>query len=306
MKARGDPLTSLGIALLMAFITLGCGLIGTSPPTKKPTETPTPTARIGEATATPTTTPIPSEPKETSVKVYPKKPTDFPTMTATVEPTESPTRQPTKAQDKQVSPEYDIYVGLILSGDCSPYTNSGGFLSLSFDSAFHNVRFQSPESSGLPMGGFYQGGVIPLLNISGEGEVDRYAFCPAYDGDQEVGCEISEGPKPFEPRLAVVIEEEALPVAPLDPEASELDYGPGLMVSFSIGSAKGGGPIMVWDCDTFYRGAMGGAIAPRGVMYFYLPWGRLMQGEEYALEYPHEEAGEKGMWTLRIVPSKGD
>ena len=31
-----------------------------------------------------------------------------------------------------------------------------------------------------------------------------------------------------------------------------------------------------------------------------------MQGEEYALEYPHEEAGEKRMWTLRIVPSEGD
>jgi len=319
MNAR-STFTFLRILFLTVYAISGCNPSSTSTPVKEPTETPSVVAIVEEPMETPTIVAITGGPTETPTTVaIVEKPPNTPTATAiteeptetptplviAVDPTTAPTERPTEVRNEGISPAYNIYVGLTLTGICGPYTNSGGFSSFSFDSVFHNVRFQAPstEAMGLPIGGFYQrGGMIPLLTIRGEGEVDVYAFCPAYDGDKEVTCGISDGPKPFEPSLGIAPDTDALPLEPLVPDASDLDRGPALILSFSIGSATGGGPVMVWDCDDFHRGALGGALQPMST-YFYLPWRRLMHGEDYAVEYPYEEEGERGTWTLRLVPA---
>jgi hypothetical protein len=63
---------------------------------------------------------------------------------------------------------------------------------------------------------------------------------------------------------------------------------------------------MMWDCGDFYRGALGGALQPMGA-YFYLPWSRVMGGEDYTVEASSvDEWGGRSVWTLRFVPAGDD
>jgi hypothetical protein len=200
-----------------------------------------------------------------------------------------------------VSPAYDIYVGLTLTGPpCGGYTNSGWLSHLSFDSAFRGVRFRSPDAGlpGISMGGFFQDGSSGALMVEGEGEVSGYDLCPAYDGDVKRACQVTEGPKPFETRLVI----EALDaLVPVGPEPDELDSGLGLTLAYSTGSAVGGGRVMWWDCEGFFSGGFGGAFGGLDAS-FSLTWARVMQGEDYSVEFSAATDWGEGQWTLRLVP----
>jgi hypothetical protein len=69
---------------------------------------------------------------------------------------------------------YDIYVGANVQGTCGPTTNSGGFSSLTFDSAIRGIRFSPPTETGLPgpAGGISQQGGVPI-GVPGMGLLAR-------------------------------------------------------------------------------------------------------------------------------------
>jgi hypothetical protein len=269
--------------LLLSTYGAGCGSGGTAGPA---------------LTATPTSTAVPEEPPQGVP----------PTATAEEPPEDEEGERGTGERvspAEGVSPAYDIYVGLALTGPpCSGYTNSGWLSHLSFDSVFRGVRFRSPDAGlpGITMGGFYQGGSFGAMMVEGEGEVSGYDLCPAYDGDVERACQVNEGPHPFETRLVIEAQDVLVPVGP---EPDELDAGLGLTLAYSTGSAVGGGKVMWWDCEDFFSGGFGGAFGGLDAS-FSLTWARVMQGEDYSVEFSADTDWGEGQWTLRLVPVGGE
>lgn len=202
---------------------------------------------------------------------------------------------------------YDIYVGANVQGTCGPTTNSGGFSSLTFDSAIRGIRFSPPSETGLPgpAGGISQQGGVPIgvpgMGLLGEGGLGAFTFCPMYEGDEAHPCTVTQGPSPFEPSLSMAFGEGGIPVEPLVGTPGPSGGGEAVLM-YSIGSTSDLSPIMVWDCE-MGTGALGGALQPVQIV-FSTSWDRLMLGEEFSLEARYEDEGERWHWTMRLVPSQ--
>jgi hypothetical protein len=206
--------------------------------------------------------------------------------------------------DASSSPAYDIYVGANVSGNCGPTTNSGGFASLTFDSAIRGIHFTAPSEHGLlgPFGGISQGGMpigVPGVGLLGEGELGAFVFCPMYEGDEAHPCTVTEGPLPFEPSLSLGVSEGGVPVVPLVGTPGPLGGGEALLI-YSIGAAADLSPIMIWDCE-MGTGALGGSLEPVQIA-FSTSWDQLMLGEEFSIDAISGDEGETWEWTIRLVP----
>ncbi len=204
------------------------------------------------------------------------------------------------------SPAYDIYVGANATGNCGPFTNSGGFASLTFDSVVRGVRFTPPSEEGLPgpYGGISQEGALPIpvpgMGLLGEGELGAFTFCPMYEGPDMVHpCTVTAGPSPFEPSLSIGFGEGGVPVVPLAGTPVPSGGGEAVLV-YSIGATSDLSPIMTWEC-VMGIGALGGSLQPVQVA-FSTSWDRLMLGEEFSLGAIQEDEGETWEWTIRFVP----
>lgn len=204
------------------------------------------------------------------------------------------------------SPAYDIYVGANVTGNCGPFTNSGGFAALTFDSVFRGIRF-SPPSDANPMGPYggilQEGGVaIPVVGMGllGAGELGAFSFCPMYEPEAHT-CTVTEGPSPFEPSLKIVPGETGIPVVPLVGTPVPGGGGEAILI-YSIGAASGLSPIMMWDCEIGI-GALGGSLNPVQLA-FSTSWDRLMLGEEFDLGAISGDEGQNWAWTIRFVPVK--
>jgi len=206
----------------------------------------------------------------------------------------------------EVSPPYDIYVGATVTGNCGPYTNSGGFAALTFDSAFHGMRFSPPsdDSPWGPYGGISQGGgvAIPVVGVGllGEGQLGAFTFCPMYEPEAHA-CSVTAGPLPFEPSLRLVPSESGVPVAPIAGTPVPAGGGEAVLV-YSIGAARDLSPILTWDCE-IGTGALGSSLNPVQVT-FSVSWESLMLGEEFSLGAISGDEGETWEWTIRFVPAE--
>ncbi|HUT17903.1 MAG TPA: hypothetical protein VM366_01990 [Anaerolineae bacterium] len=290
--------------LLLLFAGTACGLgspIATTPTATRPPEAVPPTS-----TPTATLLPGPQDVPTTQVEP-PSTPTGQAELSST--PTPQPSAQPTTAagpaspfSQLQLSPPFDVYVGLIQQGFCGPMTNSGWFESLSFDTVFHDVRFTPPsEQLFWPNGAFVSTEiVIPLMNTLGEGSIDAFTLCPMYDPGARP-CSVTRGPLPFEPVLEIVQDPDAaFPVVPLMPGTPVPEPGSVVLLLFSIGSTTELGTILEWQSHVG-SGALGGSLQPMQFP-FEVPWDKIMAGEDLTIEVPYEEEGERMQWTLRLIP----
>ena len=209
------------------------------------------------------------------------------------------------------SPPYDIYVGANVTGNCGPFTNSGGFASLTFDSVIPGVRFSLPSEEGLPgpYGGITQEAALPIsvpgMGLLGEGELGAFTFCPEYEAPDRIHtCRVTSGPSPFEPSLSLGVSEGSVPVVPLvsTPGTPAAGGGEGALLVYSIGSTSDMSPIMTWDCGVG-GSALGGALEPVQVT-FSASWDQLMLGEEFSLDAIGEDEAETWEWTIRFVPAE--
>lgn len=209
--------------------------------------------------------------------------------------------------DFPTSPPYDIYVGANVTGNCGGFTNSGGFASLTFDSAIRGIRFSPPSETDLPgpFGGIFQEGGAPIpvpgMGLLGEGELGAFTFCPMYEGQEAHPCTVTAGPSPFEPSLRVGFSEGDIPVEPLVGTPAPSGGGEAVLI-YSIGATSDLSPIMTWDCE-MGTGALGGSLQPVEVS-FSTSWDRLMLGEEFSLEVTQEDEGGTWEWTIRFVPAE--
>jgi hypothetical protein len=285
--------------LLLLFAGTACGvgsLIATTPTAQPPPEA-----------VPPTSTPLPGPQDLPTTQVEPPStPTGQAQPSST--PTPQPSAQPTTAaaaspfSQLQLSPPFDVYVGLIQQGFCGPTTNSGWFESLSFDTVFHDVRFTPPsEQLFWPNGAFMSTEMmIPFHNIQGEGTIDAFTLCPMYDPDARA-CSVTRGPLPFEPSLEIVQDPDAaFPVVPLVPDTPFPEPGSVVLLLFSIGSTTDLGTILEWQSHVG-SGALGGSLQPMQFP-FEVPWDKIMAGEDYTVEIPYEDEGEQMQWTLRLIP----
>lgn len=207
----------------------------------------------------------------------------------------------------QTAVAYNIYVGGNVRGNCGPMTNSGGFASMTFDTAFQGIHFTAPSSTGLPgpFGAIYQEAEIPFgipgLGLLGEGELGAFTFCPMYEGDEAHPCSVIQGPHPFEPSLAITMAEEMgdIPLVPLVGTPPPSGGGEALLL-FSIGATSDLGPILEWECE-MGTGALGGSLSPAQVV-FPVSWEQLMQGEEFSVDLLAGDEGEAWEMTMRLVP----
>jgi hypothetical protein len=200
-----------------------------------------------------------------------------------------------------ISPAYSIYVGLTLEGPpCGGYTNSGGFTHFSLDSVFHGVQFIQPTEGGMPFGGFHAGSLFPDPVISGEGQVDSFDLCPTYDGDRQLSCDVTEGPKALAPEMMVDPYSLALPPAGPTPPAEPSEA---LALNYNVRLAEGLGPLMRWECGGFYSGAFGGPFDGDLATSFLLPWTQVIAGEDLTIEAIYDDGFYTGKWTLRLIPA---
>jgi len=290
--------------LLLLFAGTACGLGSLIAPT--PTAQPPPEAAPPTSTLTATPQPGPQDVPTTQVEP-PSTPTREAEPPST--PTPQPSAQPTTAagpespfSQLQLSPPFDVYVGLIQQGTCGPTTNSGWFESLSFDVVFHDVRFTPPsEQLFWPNGAFMSTEMmIPIHNIQGEGSIDAFTLCPMYDPVARP-CSVTRGPLPFESSLEIVqAPEAAFPVVPLVPGTPVPEPGSVVLLLFSIGSTADLGTILEWESG-IGTGALGGSLQPMQFP-FEVPWDKIMAGEDYTVEIPYEDEGEQMQWTLRLIP----
>lgn len=198
-------------------------------------------------------------------------------------------------------------MGANVTGICGPETNAGGFSSLTFDTAFHDIRFAPPSETGLPgpFGGISQWGAIaigiPGAGVPGEGTLGAFTLCPMYEGDTGYPSIVTQGPYPFEPGLSVwPVDPDTLPVVPLastPPPAG----GTQMMLVFSIGANENMGPILFWQTE-IGGAALGGSLEPVQAP-FPVSWEQLARGEEFSLEVITGDEGETWKWTMRFVPS---
>ena len=189
---------------------------------------------------------------------------------------------------------YGIYVGLAYTGaPCGPYTNSGYFSSLNYDSVIHDVVFAPPSSSGLPgpMGAVWKSGAdlqggIAFMQVRGEGKVHSYNLCPMYETETDsYPCKVIDGPSEFVVGLSVDL-----------PQGGE---GSATLRFFATGKETGK-PIMRWDgqIGTGEWGGIGGADSA----YFTTTWAQLMKGEEFAFELTEPgDDGESWHWSIRFM-----
>ena len=152
-------------------------------------------------------------------------------------------------------------------------------------------------------GGFHTGDLFPGITISGEGQVDGFDLCPAYDGDRELACVVTEGPKGLEPDLMVDPYNLALPLAGPTPPTEPSEA---LALTYRVGLVEGLGPLMRWECGGFYLGAFGGPYDGDLEISFLLPWTQVMAGEDVTRELMYEDGFYTGRWTLRLVPAAGN
>jgi hypothetical protein len=189
---------------------------------------------------------------------------------------------------------YGIYVGGVYTGAaCGPFTNSGYFSNLDFDSVFHNVVFAPPSSSGLPgpLGGLLKAdsdlqAAMAYKQVTGEGKVARYSLCPMYETETDsYPCKVTEGPTEFPVSISIM--------APQGDDGSAT-------LKFETGSPEAGKSIMRWD-GKIGSGEWGGPGGSENA-YFTTTWAELMAGEEFAFEYtaPGDD-GESWHWSIRFM-----
>jgi hypothetical protein len=189
---------------------------------------------------------------------------------------------------------YGIYVGGVYTGGpCGPYTNSGYFSTLDFDSVFHNIVFARPTTAGVPgpVGGLRKTdsdlkAAMPNLQVTGEGKVALYTLCPMYETETDsYPCKVTDGPNDFPVHVSIVAPQGA---------------GGSATIKFETGSTEAGKPIMRWDGQIGtgeWGGAGGGEVA-----FFTTTWDQLMRGEEFAFEYtaPGND-GDSWRWSIRFM-----
>jgi hypothetical protein len=293
-----SKLKGLFILSLSLLCAAGCGSSSptpTLPPVVEPSPTPPETAEPPVQDPRNTDPALDSAPDpEDSGEAYP--PLDL------APDPEQPQVPPSPEGDSAGnSPAYDIYVGLTLEGPpCGGYTNSGGFTHFSLDSVFHGVQFVQPTEGGMPFGGFHAGSLFPDPVISGEGQVDNFDLCPTWDGDRQLACDVTEGPKALAPELMVDPYSLALPLAGPTPPAEPSEA---LALNYDVRLAEGLGPLMRWECGGFYSGAFGGPFGGDLATSFLLPWIQVMAGEDLSIEAIYEDGFYTGKWTLRLIPA---
>jgi hypothetical protein len=203
---------------------------------------------------------------------------------------------------------YGIYVGARVQGKCGPYTNSGSFQSMTFDSEFHHVIFYRPSETELPgpMGGM-QSANSPMtvgmagVSIDGKGQLGDYSFCPMYETEEDAyDCTVVEGPRPFVPAIQLMpMEPDMFPNVPLVGTPGPLGGGTSIIL-FSLDSAATSDPIMKWDGKIGVN-LLGGASDPVQAP-FPVTWDQLMMNEGFSVDIITGDEGETWEWTMRFIP----
>ncbi|UCG42162.1 MAG: hypothetical protein JSU73_09795 [candidate division WOR-3 bacterium] len=209
------------------------------------------------------------------------------------------------------SPEYEVTIQLSYTRETSPEGEQGGFSSYTATGRFENVRFGPSQAEGfecwfqkqveMPGGVKVEGAVVPAMQVSGRGTIDKFVIAPAWeDPNQAIEPEITSGPEPFEPYLQLLTwemahseeleSEDEIPVAPIVPTVWFM-YREGYSVS---------GSELSWD----YPGLAKGQVESSGVQFSVL-LDKLARGEDIELEIPYTEGGAEGKWRIVFWSAEG-
>jgi hypothetical protein len=204
---------------------------------------------------------------------------------------------------------YGIYIRAVVTGQCGPYTNSGGFKNAEFEAAFNGIVFVRPMGKGLPgpFGGLHRAGeptafsVTGGVSIGGEGTVDRVEYCPVYETEVDThAVKITSGFNPFKATIGVM--SPAASDAPQGVLPTMTPVGGGeAWIIFDIGDALNGGPILTYQVEG-EPGSNQENDLSLGPTRFVTTWNQLMQGKDFTITMTNGDEGETWEWEVRFVP----
>ncbi len=200
---------------------------------------------------------------------------------------------------------YDITIGLSYTVQSSAYGEQGGLDRYTAVGRFENVKFgpsMSPAFEAwfeVPIEDAGTGGVLPMTQINGTGQILDFELSPAWEDPEEaIAGRVTSGPREFTPVLMLVTFEMAHSEEYGQPEAQEdmslVPLVPTLWFryweNYSITD-----PELCWEYEGF-------AIAEIGSsgLFFSVPLYKLSEGEDFVLSRPLSGCPEAGEWTVQF------
>lgn len=204
------------------------------------------------------------------------------------------------------SHRYDIVVGLSYTRETSPEGEQGGFSRYTSIGRFEDVKFgPSPAPD---FDAWFEtamdrvpGAVIPMRQITGEGEITDFEIAPAWkDPNEAIEPKITAGPEPLTPSLQLLTyamahedefdeaeSAEDLPIVPLAPT---------LWFLYSEGASADGSELR-WEYPGFALGALDGSRTQFSVLL-----NDLAEGKDVELTMPFTDGAAVGEWTVQFHP----
>ncbi len=201
---------------------------------------------------------------------------------------------------------YDITIGLSYTQQSSAYGEQGGFDSYTAVGRFENVKFGpsiSPEFAAwfeVPIGDAGIGGVLPMTQINGTGEIIGFELSPAWEDPEEaIPGRVTSGPREFTPVLMLLTWEMANSgdfEQPADPEdMAPVPLVPTLWFRYWEGYSVTD-PELCWEYEDF--AVM--EVESSGLV-FSVPLYKLAEGQDIVISRPLSGGPEVGEWTVQFT-----
>ena len=211
------------------------------------------------------------------------------------------------------SARYDITVGLSYTRETSPEGEQGGFNSYTSVGRFEDVKFgpsPAPDFDAwfevqveVPGAGKVPGAVVPMRQISGEGEITDFKIAPAWeDPSTPIQPKITAGPEPFTPSLELLTyamaHEEEFESAEEAEDLPTVPLAPTLWFRYLEGFSASGSELR-WEYPGLALGAVDGSATQFSVLL-----NTLAEGEDVEMTMPFTDGTAVGEWTVQFHPKE--